>query len=692
MNVPKYEEKLMLKAVSLIFIAGFLLLCNANVLTADAISKRHIVTIGDEKINFEQLEKAFGKNIQLRERKIWEVSKDTLDNFIDMFVNYRLKVLDAKSRGLDQDKVVVDEVKNNRRSLAESFYFDRNIIQPEITRMLEGRNFEYKMAMIMTTPRATGTDRDTTGAYNVITDALNRLKAGESFSEVARETSFDKESAANGGVIPNYITTGRLQRQIEVAIYNTKVGEIYPEVIRTHFGYFIIKVLDRQPRELVKLRHILLTYAQDQDTTEIHKKADNLISRLKKGESFEKLATEYSEDESSRIQGGYLGEYYSRSTGLETAGTALLREFEEAAFSLKDGQFSDKVITDFGVHIIYREDTKKPDLKIEEIDIRSLYRRSYFAEDKKDEMERIRKNMGFQIFDDNLNEFLSYLDTTATNIKGDWTNNIPESTKNKNLYTLDNKITTIKDFIDIVNADVAMKGIATNKAGILEGIQRITEPIAFDKATANLDKESQEFYELLTEFRDGILLFKVEATEIWDRLRFDSTAALKYYEERKANFQTETMYDISEIYLMSDETAQEVYGHLNAGKEFDYLAEINTLRAGYRAKKGHWGKLAPSKSSLAAKVAEFNPKKGDIIKPFEFESGWSIVKVNEVYPTRQMTFEEAIPVFAPQFQEYQQKRLNDEWINNLRNKFDIKINEKDLEKSLKERKNQFTEK
>ena len=93
--------------------------------------------------------------------------------------------------------------------------------------------------------------------------------------------------------------------------------------------------------EEVKARHILV------DTK---KKALKVIARLEKGEDFAKLAKEVSQDPGSKDKGGDLG-FFARGK--------MVKEFEDAVFSLKDGERSDPVETTHGYHIIERLEYKK---------------------------------------------------------------------------------------------------------------------------------------------------------------------------------------------------------------------------------------------------------------------------------------------------------------------------------------------
>ena len=97
------------------------------------------------------------------------------------------------------------------------------------------------------------------------------------------------------------------------------------------------------------------------DSSDVLERAKLLVSRIRNGENFEELANEYSDDpgnidSSGNRRGGDLG-FFGRGR--------MIPEFEEAAFSLKPGEVSDPVLTQFGYHIIrvdslrYKEDNKE---------------------------------------------------------------------------------------------------------------------------------------------------------------------------------------------------------------------------------------------------------------------------------------------------------------------------------------------
>jgi hypothetical protein len=187
---------------------------------------------------------------------------------------------------------------------------------------------------------------------------------------------------------------------------------------------------------------------------------------------------------------------------------------------------------------------------------------------------------------------------------------------------------------------------------------------------------------LISEFRDGILLFKVAADEVWDKLKFDSTAAYKYWEPRKNKYKTFIEYDLTEVYVLSDTVAKEIAKFAKEGTSIEKLAEQYTQRKGYREKKGNWGIVSTKDNKLALAVMKLNPKDGEIVGPFPFEDGYAVVKVNKVIPSRVKTFDEAIPDFAPEYQEMMQTKLENQWIKKLRKKFKVKIYKDKLNKVI----------
>jgi len=101
----------------------------------------------------------------------------------------------------------------------------------------------------------------------------------------------------------------------------------------------------------VRARHILIRAApgDEKGSKEAEEKIKAIIARLRKGENFETLAKETTEDPSGKANGGDLG-YFTKEQ--------MVPEFAEAAFKLKPGEISGPVKTQFGWHVIKLEDSR----------------------------------------------------------------------------------------------------------------------------------------------------------------------------------------------------------------------------------------------------------------------------------------------------------------------------------------------
>ncbi|MCE5305190.1 peptidylprolyl isomerase, partial [bacterium] len=351
-----------------------------------------LATVGNEPITYEQIERAYQKNISKQKPYLYLLNRDSIVDFIKLYSNYRLKVIDAKDKKLDKDSSVQAEIQQNRKILAESFLFEKKLTEPNVNLMLERRNIEAKVAIILTTFEQ-GPNKDTTAAFKKINEAMDKLKKGENFGAIAREYCDDKDLGNNGGVIEQWITSGKVQREIENAIYETQPGNVYSKIIYTPYAYFIVKVLAKEPRKMVLGGHILVRIQDLNDTLNYKKKVDSILTLIRNGASFEKLAKELSDDKFTADKNGSFDEYYSRSTGFEKNKSQLNPSFENALFTLKDGEISDVVKTNIGFHIIKRYATKNPVLDNERDDLRNLYRKQYYEFDKQAFLDSIYKEM-----------------------------------------------------------------------------------------------------------------------------------------------------------------------------------------------------------------------------------------------------------------------------------------------------------
>jgi peptidyl-prolyl cis-trans isomerase SurA len=644
-----------------------------------------ILTIGEIEIPFSEIKKSYDKNSMKNGIPFEKIEKDSAKNFLDLYAKYRLKVVDGRAKGYDKDTTITSEIERNKRLLAESFLVEELIVEPNVKRFSEMRKVDKKIAMIMTNFNVvTG---DTLEAFKKINSALSEIEKGADFGFAAKKYSADSITANNNGILPVHITGLKVQRNMENAIYNLKVGEYTKSPIKSSSGYFVIKLIDEKPREFINLSHILIPFKNDNaqlgaviaDSAAGKKIIDSLYEELKKSgfsnEKFNEIAKKYSSDKATAGKGGELG-IYSRSSGFVSSGDNLVPEVEDAAYSLKDKQISQPVISQYGYHIVKRDSTIIYPENFEYDDIKSNYKRLYLQEDKDifyDSLARTLCNYSLDRF--NLNLLIEKIDTNKTALDTNLIPSIPQDFMQKTLFSLNNEKYTIEWFIKEITGKTELKLTPTNRTGLLKAIRKIIEPFVVETATKNIDKTHPQFNSIIEEFADGIILFKSETLNIWDKMQFDTLRAKQFYDTTSMDLTLPIKYDLTEIYVLSEEKANEIHDLLKSGKmTFEDAATEFTQRNRYRDKKGSYGFLNEN-HPLVAEFLKQNLKAGDYTKPFKYEKGFSIVKINEIQPERKRTFEEALSIISGPAQAEYQKSLEENWLKQLHNDYKVVINE-----------------
>lgn len=666
---------------------NFLILITVTIITLNYViaanpTNEVLAKVGNEEITYGQLESAFQKNMSGEKKPLFSLEKDSLLQFLNLFVDYRLKVMDAVDRGYDKDKAVVDEIEQNKRLLTESYYYDKKVFQPIVNKYLDRRQYYIKFAYILFpfTQEAEGmTQTDPKDLAQNVLDSINNKQL--SFAEAAKKYSSDKKAGANGGVVDKYLVSGTIQKPIEDALFTLGENQIYSTLLKTSYGYFILKLVEKIPRKQILVGHILIARKSDSLSNEEINKADSLLALLRKGANFEKLAELNSDDPASAINGGALDSYYDLANGFVNTKSFLEPHFVETFLNLKDGQISDTIHTSYGIHILERIDTKDPDLEKDRKDIEEFYKRISYDNDKAEYYENYVKTNGFNLNSDAFSKILSNVNRTKTNLDSNWSAKIPKDIFTDKLFSFNTKSMTVGEFIDLLSdkSKTDYRATALDREGLQSAMFKIVKPQVMDLWATELEKNYPEFNHLIKEFHDGILLFKVEALEVWNKLQLDTAMAKQYFDTTHTKFMTNKKYDISEIFVLQDSLAQSLYKRALAGEDFGDLASKFTVRQGSREKRGYQGELDAYDNKFSHQLKGEDIKEGMILPPKTYQSGLSIIKINKIITPRPKTFEEAIPDLAPIVQQIKQKQLTENWLSKVRKKHNVEIFEKTID-------------
>jgi len=176
-----------------------------------------------------------------------------------------------------------------------------------------------------------------------IEDTANRLEAGEDFVELAKEYSEDPGSKSRGGEL-GFFQRGEFVREFEEVAFTLKSGEI-SDIVKSEHGFHIIQMIERRG-EKINVRHILIRlFATEEDAIVIEEQIKEIRRMIDEPDAdFAKLATENTDDETTKEQGGHLGQF--------TVGDLQEKEFKSVIANLEPGEISQPFKTRFGWHIL----------------------------------------------------------------------------------------------------------------------------------------------------------------------------------------------------------------------------------------------------------------------------------------------------------------------------------------------------
>ncbi|MFA6234759.1 MAG: peptidylprolyl isomerase [Bacteroidota bacterium] len=642
---------------------------------AQAQQKNSVVAeIGDYKLTLGEYERQYIRN-NGGETAAYRSGLDTRQEFLDLLVKYRLKVIEARAKGYDKDPEILRELGEYRNSLAIPYLTERALIDPKIEELYKQRLEEMRAAHILIRiPTDSLGVADTLSAYNKALDVIRQANSGVRFDSLARQYSDDKGTAETGGDLM-WFSAGMTVPVFDQAVYALKPGQIRTLPVRTMFGYHVVKLLDRKPaRGEIQVSHILVRLPQENpaDTAAAYAKISSILDSLKKGEDFASLARRNSDDPGSGANGGDLG-WVSRRK--------FVPEFEVVAFELKTDQISRIVRTQFGYHIIKATGERSPkSFEESRQELKDLYRRYSYEQDNGLFLERIIAKYKVKTNQDVTDLIIASVDTTATTSAPGWYNRLTEALKEKVWISMQGANVTVGEAIKTIERNQDLQSKALNRESLASVATLLGQKEALRLETADLETRYPEFGALMQEYREGVLLFRAEQDAVWNSVKVEEDKLKEFWEQHKSEYTWPDRVRFSEIFVTSDSLGTALRDSLNAGVDFGELAERHTQRTGYKKKQGDWGFQAQDANELAVAAAKGIP--GWIEGPMKYQYGFSIVKITEKEKAREKTFEEAQSEVSSKFQEFESKRLEREWIQSLKDKYGVKIHEDVLKKAF----------
>ncbi len=614
-----------------------------------------ILTCAGENISKSEFERVFKKN----NNKETSFDKKSVNDYITLYVNYKLKVKEAMELGMDTAKSFIDELAGYRKQLAQPYLVDKDVTDNLLKEAYNRMKTDVRASHILVKVAADALPKDTAEAYNKAMKIRQEVLKGADFTAIAKSKSDDPSAKDNGGDL-GYFTTLQMVYPFETAAYATKVGEVSMPV-RTKFGYHLIKVTDSRPEPgEVKVAHIMVKAAagiKAEDSVAAVQKINELYGKLKAGESFDDLAKKFSDDQGSAKNGGVLPMF---GTG------KMVPEFEKAAFDLKSiGDFSKPVRSSYGWHIIKLLE-RKPMGTYEELqgELKSKITKDSRAELSKASMiSRIKLKYNFKETPKAKDEFMKVVDSTLT--QSNWTADKADKFHNT-MFTLANKNYSQQDFAKYLADHQAHKGASSPQAIASLQYNDWTNENIMAYEESHLDSLYPDFRNLMQEYRDGILLFELTDKKVWSRAVKDTAGLKVFYDKNKDNYKWNDRLEATVYTCANAEVAKEVRKQFKKITEEDsLLSTINkTSKLNLQIKSGKFLKgdnEATDSIPWVAGVTKDMEKNGQVV----------FVDVKKVLPQQVKTLEEAKGLVTADYQSYLEK----DWIESLRKKYPVTVHQ-----------------
>ncbi|MCS7005187.1 MAG: peptidylprolyl isomerase [Cytophagales bacterium] len=488
-----------------------------------------ILTIGDRNIFLKDFEYLYKKNYAHSDSAYTESS---LRNYLDLYTKFQLKVTEALAQKLDSTAEFQNEFNSYRKQLAAPYLTDKNVTQEIVRQAYERLKEEIRASHILIRCGLTDRPEDTLKAYRKIQEIRQRALK-EDFGQLAYELSEDPSARENRGDL-GYFTALQMVYEFENAAYNTPQGEISLP-FRTQFGYHLVKVTDRRPsRGTVRVAHIMIrTYpgmAEDEQRT-AYDKIMEIYQRVTSGEDWNTLCAQFSEDGATAATGGELPPFTA---------AGMIESFANAAFALNTPEeISSPVQTPFGWHIIklIEKNPLEPFEKLEPQLRQRISRDSRAQVTQRKFLDRIKKENAFSENSKVQANAIAYLDTSQSLLKGEWKAPSHTDLLQKVLFTIGNQSYSVQNFYDFVLAQQGPQPENVSASAYAQTLyHQFVDQSLLQYEEANLEKKYSEFAQLVQEYRDGILLFKIMEDNVWNKAVQDTVGLRNFYLQNKSNY------------------------------------------------------------------------------------------------------------------------------------------------------------
>ena len=629
---------------------------------------RTLLTVGNKDVSVNEFLSIYNKNNTNN-----VIDKKTMTEYMDLFVNFKLKVVEAESLGMDTVLKFKSELAGYRRQLAQPYLIDKSMNEALIKEAYDRTTEDVAAYHILVRVAEDAAPQDTLAALK----RLRELSKGIS-SEKEMLQAIEKVKSLNDKDLIaedlGYFTAFSMVYPFETAAYSTEAGSL-SKPVRTRFGYHVIFVRDKRPaRGEIRVSHLFIrsnSEMSEEQRADAKARINQVYQQINSGGDYDALVKQYSEDRASASKGGNLPWF-------GTGGTASI--FEDAAFNLeRAGDISEPVLSSFGWHIIRKEDAR-PIGTFEELESslkKKIEKDSRSLKGRSSLISKLKKEYAISYNTANKNAANKFVGNEYLNgtwkLKTETTEKLdkPVMVISDNVYSKSSKSYTQRDYLEYLQKNQKKLGDTYTLSNVIASHwDGFVEAMLIDFEDQNLEAKYPAFKALMQEYHDGILLFDLMDDKVWSKAVKDTAGLEAYYKSHRGDFMYPERADAT------------IYNCANSD-----VAKQTLKLAKKREKKGY------SDSNIMEKVDADNPldltissgvfEKDD--EPAIKASPWMPGVHKVTLEGKPFTYVQIYKIIKPEFKPLDKARgavtsayqaeLEEEWLKELKSKYDVKIND-----------------
>ncbi len=609
---------------------------NTNNQNSSADNAFVVGTVGEQEITYKELKENVNTNSQ--EAPTLSVMQEFLPTYLD----YVAKIQFAEDQGIMDDPELNQELELYGKQASYSYWLENRIKETEFEKYYDRATTEIKSEHLLISVPANASPEDTLEAYNKLIEARNKFLNGTSISELNPEYSSTQNGRSMGGDLP-WFSIGTTVKEFEDVIYSLEVGEISMP-FRTQFGYHIVHLQDKRARTLSReVSHVFKRSVNPDAKEEIEK----AYSQLESGTPWNEVVAVESDDQLSAANGGKIGWVnYGRYNNA----------FVDSVMAIDpEVPYTEPIRTVYGFHIFKidsvqtfeSKEAKKEAYMKEFLDSPNFKKSNAFVIDW---FQNNFKNSTNKSALSSLEGFIGSKDTLRIgNLES------PDNL-NESIYSFKNYTFTKGDYFNYLK-DTHGSAKANNYD---KNWFNDFKTFAIDSKIIELTmSEFPQFESTLDNYKKGLAVYQINDTYLWSAETVETTELRRIYEANPEKYSYPERYYYHLLSALTDTTLDKGVQFIQEGNHPDSV-------------RTYYPKVAVTKDSTGVFTDDpydrlENMSPGNFSERFDYRRRKAVFYLNEILPSRRMTFDEA---FNRLLADYQPER-KEKWLSWLREEYNV---------------------